>query len=70
MIGDVDDRLERVVRDALDRVERGNAAFIPFTPTLTPAAIVVAVELHASRRVLAVRTEELSTGIHVAPRRT
>jgi len=64
-----DDRLVRLVGDALDRVERGHAAFIPFTPTLAASSIVAAVERCAAERTLAVRIEELSTGIHVARRR-
>jgi hypothetical protein len=69
MTFDVDDRLLRLVRDALDRVERGHAAFLPFTPTLGPTAIVAAVERCAADRMLAVTTQELDTGIHVARRR-
>lgn len=64
-----DDRLLRLVGDALDRVERGHAAFIPFTPSLVAVAIVAAVERCAAERALPVATEELVTGIHVARRR-
>jgi hypothetical protein len=65
----MDDRLLRLVGDALDRVERGHAAFIPFTPTLAAASIVAAVVRAADERTLAVTTQELATGIHVARRR-
>jgi hypothetical protein len=63
---EIDDRLVRLVGDALDRVERGHAAFIPFTPTLASVSIVAAVERLAAERALAVATRELDTGIHVA----
>jgi hypothetical protein len=66
MTFEMDDRLVRLVDDALDRVERGHAAFIPFTPTLSAVAIVAAVERMAGERTLAVATQELGTGIHVA----
>jgi hypothetical protein len=66
--GAPDDRLLSLAHDALDRLERGNAAFIPFTPTLTAAPIVRAVEDCAARRMLAVAIEERPTGIYVARR--
>lgn len=69
MTFEMDDRLRGLVGDALDRVERGHAAFIPFTPTLAAMSIVAAVERCAAERTLAVTTQELDTGIHVARRR-
>jgi hypothetical protein len=69
MTDEPDDRLRRIVGTALDRVERGEAAFIPFTPTLAAASIVAAVERLAAERRLPVATRELETGIHLARRR-
>jgi hypothetical protein len=61
--------LDRLVGDALDRVERGRAAFIPVTPSLAAASIVAAVERRAAERALAVTTQDLPTGIGVVRRR-
>jgi hypothetical protein len=69
MTSEMDDRLRGLVWDALDRVERGHAAFIPFTPTLAAVSIVAAVERCAAERTLPVAVQELATGIHVARRR-
>jgi hypothetical protein len=70
MTSEADGVLARLVGDALDRLERGRAAFIPFRPTLTAATIVAAVERGAAERAVPVTTQELPTGIGVARRRS
>jgi hypothetical protein len=69
MTSEIEDRLWGLVGDALDRVERGHAAFIPFTPTLGATSIVAAVERCAADRTVAVAMQELDTGIHISRRR-
>jgi hypothetical protein len=64
---DSDARLESIVEVAMLRVVRGDAMFLPVTPTTTIASIAAAVQRCAARRRMAVVVEERGDGVLVAP---
>jgi len=63
-----DARLERTVEDAVARVRRGDAVFLPVTPTMTTAALVAAVRRVAVRLTVSLTIDEQANGILVAQR--
>jgi hypothetical protein len=68
MSGDDEERLARTVDDAVTRVRRGDAVFLPVTPTMTAAALVAAVRRAAGARTLDVRIDVRPNGVYVAQR--
>jgi hypothetical protein len=58
--------MESIVEVAMARVARGDAIFLPVTPTMTIASIAAAVRRCAARRRVAVVVEERGDGVFVA----
>jgi hypothetical protein len=58
--------MESIVEVAIARVARGDAIFLPVTPTMTIASIAAAVRRCAARRRVAVVVEERGDGVFVA----
>jgi hypothetical protein len=63
---DSDGRLESMVEVAIARVARGEAMFLPVTPTTTIASIAAAVRQCAARRKIDVAVVDRGDGVFVA----